>query len=78
MNFSVYVNKALGQKINKFVKELDTTRNTIFREAIELWIAQHQKSKWPPGFFDFTAVKDLPDFKAMTKGMKSLSKDPLQ
>lgn len=39
----------------------------------------HSEAKWPKGFFDFTPIEDVPDFKVFGKELKdNVSEDPLE
>lgn len=78
MNFSVYLNKRMGEKITKMARSLRRSRNSIICEALEEWLISHSRAKWPKHFFDFPPIEDVPDFKALRKDLKdNLSEDPL-
>lgn len=47
---------------------LHTSKNSIVREALEEWINRHNlHSSWPPHFFDFEPIKEVPHFSAYRK-----------
>jgi hypothetical protein len=78
MNFTIYVNKEVAQKIEKLSKSLNRSRNSIVNEALQEWIKHHKSQQWPEHFFDFKPAKDVPDFKALRNELKEPSKDPLK
>lgn len=77
MNFNVYVNKNMGEKIIKIAKASHRSRNSIVTEALELWLKEQQDSKWPEKFFDFVPIEDVPDFNAYRKELQAITEDPL-
>lgn len=77
MNFSIYVNKELADKISKLSKTFRRTRNSVINEALEEWVKKHNKSTWPKNFFEFEAVSDFPTAQELRKGLKTPKKDPL-
>ncbi len=77
-NFNVYVNKKTGERIAKVAKTLHRSRNSIVNEALEEWLNQHSNERWPKNFFDFSPIKEVPDFKALREELtKDISQDPL-
>lgn len=64
MNFNVYLNKKIGEKINKMAELLHRSRNSIINEALEEWLNRHSAS-WPKNFFDYDPVEDTPGFKSL-------------
>lgn len=59
-------------------KSLHRTRNSIINEALEEWMNKHSKAKWPENFFDFSPIKEVPDFKSFRKDLKdNIPDDPL-
>lgn len=78
MNFNVYVPKELGWRLKKVTKELRCSRNSIIAQALREWLNAHQLSEWPKNFFDFEAIGDAPDFKALRSDLlDNISEDPL-
>lgn len=77
MNFNVYVNKNIGEKISKIAKASHRSRNSIVTEALELWLKEQRGSTWPEKFFDFDPIEDVPDFNAYRNELKEMSEDPL-
>jgi len=78
MNFNIYVKKDLGIKITATAKALHKSRNAIINEALEEWLNKHSQSSWPEGFFDFSPIEEVPDFKALRKDLGKVSEDPLK
>lgn len=79
MNFNVYLKKDTGQKVTQIAKKLHRSRNSIVNEALEEWLGKHTKARWPKNFFDFSPIKDTPDFKSFRNDLKdSVSEDPLE
>lgn len=74
MNFNIYLNNDIGEKVGFLAKKLHRSRNSIVSEALEEWVARHSTS-WPENFFQFEAM-DVPDFTSFRKGLKDLSEDP--
>jgi hypothetical protein len=78
MNFNVYVNKENGKRVTQIAKALHRSRNSIINEALEEWLKQHTKTKWPKTFFDFPPIEDVSDFESLRKDLKNnVSEDPL-
>lgn len=78
MNFNVYLNKKTGEKISLIAKNLHRSRNSIINEALDEWVSRHYQSSWPPGFFDFEPIEDVPDFKSLRNDLKNnVKEDPL-
>jgi hypothetical protein len=77
MNFNVYVNKKIGDRLSRIAKSMHRSRNSIINEALEEWLASHSNSKWPSKFFEFSPIEDVPDFKAFRKELKDIPEDPL-
>ncbi len=79
MNFNVYLKKNTGERVTKMAKTLHRSRNSIVNEALEEWLNSHSsKAKWPDGFFDFSPIEDVPNFKELRKDLKdNVSEDPL-
>lgn len=75
MNFNVYLNKEIGEKVKLAAKALHCSRNSIINVALEEWLNHHLKKRWPPGFFDFKPV----DLKLSRSDLEETrSEDPLK
>lgn len=77
MNFNVYINKKIGERINQIATSSHRSRNSIVNEALEEWLYNHTQSHWQENFFEFMPVEDVQDFKASRKNLKAISEDPL-
>lgn len=78
MNFNVYLKKQTGEKVTKIAKSLHRSRNSIVNEALEEWLSKHTKTEWPPDFFNFSPIYDVPDFKEFRNDLQNnISEDPL-
>jgi hypothetical protein len=78
MNFNIYVNKKIGESINKIAHDTHRSRNSIVTEALDEWLSKHSKTQWPDNFFDFHPIKDVPDFKAFRSDLSDITnEDPL-
>jgi len=79
MNFNVYLNKDLGAKVKELTKRLHRSRNSIISEALEEWLENHDSSEWPKDFFDFKAIKEVPNFKQLRQEFSyDSNEDPLE
>lgn len=79
MNFNIYLNRILGERITKMAKHLHRSRNSIIVEALEEWLEKHTQSQWPKNFFSFSPIPDVPDFKASRNELLDMDdKDPLE
>lgn len=78
MNFNVYLKKDTGKRVTQLAKSLHRSRNSIITEALEEWLENHTKTKWPKNFFDYSPIEDVPDFKSLRSDLKdNISEDPL-
>ena len=64
MNFNVYIEDLLGKELEESVQTSGKSRNTIIREAIQLWLEQQRKSQWPQSILDFQGVEDSITFES--------------
>jgi hypothetical protein len=78
MNFNVYLNKAIRERMTKIAKITHRSRNSIVNEALEEWLNKHASTEWPKGFFDFEPINDVPNFKDLRSNLKSFLEDPLE
>lgn len=78
MNFNVYLNKEIGEKISRIAKDRHRSRNSIINEALEKWLEDQTTTKWPKNFFNFSPIEDVPDFKSFRNDVKNnIKEDPL-
>ena len=62
MNISIYLEAPLAKKTQQYADKMGTTRNAIIREAVKVWIIQHEVSVWPKSVLNFEGVYDFPPF----------------
>lgn len=75
MNFNVYVPKDIGAKLSRATEALHCSRNSIVTEALAQWLEVHLPSKWPKGFFAFSPMQDVPDFKALRSDLADVTNE---
>lgn len=75
MNFTVYIEDFMAEKVAAVAKIQGKTRNAIVREAIEEWCERHAISQWEPGFFDFEPIPNTPDFSEYRNEFKTSNED---
>ncbi len=44
MNISIYLEPPLAKKAQQYAEKMGTTRNAIIREAVKVWLLQHDTS----------------------------------
>ena len=64
----IYVPKQVG-------REFHCSRNSIVTEALCDWIQAYRSSRWPEGFFDFTPMDDVPDFKELRSDLQNIDNE---
>lgn len=47
MNFNIYIDDELGQKLENLCQLTGKKRNTLIREALEAWLLQYPMQEWP-------------------------------
>lgn len=77
MNFSIYLDDAMGQQLNELAQETGQSRNALIRQAISLWLEQQNKPKWPKAVLSFEGVKDMPAFESYRSELGVPNEDPL-
>ncbi len=60
MNFNLYINDALGEKVTALGTILHKSRNAIITEAILEYLKNHQS--WSDKFLDFKGINTLEPF----------------
>lgn len=78
MNFNIYLNKDMGAALNRVAKDQHRSRNSIISEALEEWLHNHAKARWPADFFEFAPIDDVPDFKGLRNELSTPLEDPLR
>lgn len=56
MNFNVYLEDELGKQLEATAKVTGKKRNTIVREAIELWLSVQREAQWSSSLLEFEGV----------------------
>ena len=56
MNFNIYVPEELNQELLALSKTSKKTRNTLIREAIEVYLTQQHRHHWPDSILDFEGL----------------------
>ncbi|MEM9274666.1 MAG: ribbon-helix-helix domain-containing protein [Cyanobacteria bacterium P01_F01_bin.143] len=64
MNFNIYIEDPLGNRLEESVKKSGKSRNEIIQEAIQLWLERQQKSQWPQSILDWQGVSDAIKFES--------------
>lgn len=62
MNFNVYINEELSHKLSTICEVTHKKRNTVIREALELYIRQTESVSWPDTILRFKGVQDFSPF----------------
>lgn len=76
MNFNLYLDDQLGERLTEVAKENKKSRNALIREAISLWLRTHEKSQWPDEVMEFEGVPDFPAFESYRKDLAEAREDP--
>lgn len=76
MNFNIYIDDQLGNRLIEVAKESQKSRNALIREAIGLWLNTQEKSTWPEAVMDFEGIDHFPAFEAYRKDLAPVSEDP--
>ena len=58
MNFNVYLDYALAQKLESLSRKQGKKRNAVIREALEAWIIQANSQTWPTTVMDYEGTSD--------------------
>jgi hypothetical protein len=62
MNFNLYLEEELAQKLRALSRSTGKSRNALIREAVQLLITKKQKAQWSPTILNFQGVSDSTDF----------------
>lgn len=69
MNFNLYLDKELSDRLSDLCEKTHKRRNMVIREALEFYLAQHQKQVWPSSILDFKGIKEAFSFEAYRRDM---------
>lgn len=78
MNISLYLEQPLAQKTQQYAKKMGTTRNAIIREALKVWLVQHETASWPNSILNFRGISDAITFEEGRGDLLPPDEDPLQ
>ena len=62
MNFNIYVDDKLGERLTEVAKTSKQSRNSLIREAISVWLKVNEKSQWPDEIMQFKGIHGFPSF----------------
>lgn len=78
MNISIYLEEPLAKKAQQYAEKMGMTRNAMIREAIKIWIIQHEASEWPESVLNFQGVSDFPSFEEGRADFMAPIEDPFK
>ena len=78
MNINIYLEDTLANSLNDYVKKLHKSRNAIIREAVNDWIKNHERRKWPASIITFKGVANLTPFESFRQELLPPDEDPLK
>ncbi|MEA5508722.1 ribbon-helix-helix domain-containing protein [Crocosphaera sp. UHCC 0190] len=64
MNFNIYIEDELGEKLQQVCQVTGKKRNAIIREALVSWLSQHQSPTWPKSIQNFEGDKNIIPFES--------------
>ncbi len=64
MNFNIYIEDELGQKLENICQLTGKKRNTLIREAILSWLSQYPIPQWPESIQNFEGEPDIIPFES--------------
>lgn len=76
MNFNIYIDDQLGERLTEVAKASKQSRNALIREAISAWLSVNEKSQWPDEVMQFQGVRDFPAFESYRDDLKPAQDDP--
>ena len=65
MNFSIYINDALGRKLDKIAKSENVSRNKLITEAIARLVAEKETVEWSEEILNW---QGCPEFELPNRG----------
>ncbi len=72
MHFTVYVNDILSAKLSSLAQEKGKTRNTLVREALDLYLKENAKNQWPQEILAFSGIETkIPSFESLREELSS-------
>ena len=76
MNFNIYLDDRLGERLIIATKESHKSRNALIREAVDLWLKTNENSSWSKQILEFEGVADFPAFESYRDELKNVKDDP--
>ena len=76
MNFNIYIDDQLGEKLTNVAKTSKKSRNAIIREAVSLWLKVNEKSEWPDEILSYKGLPDFPAFESHRDDLAEAKDDP--
>lgn len=76
MNFNIYLDDQLGDRLTEVAKASKQSRNALIREAISVWLKVNEKSHWPDEIMQFEGIKDFPAFESHREDLAPAKDDP--
>jgi len=62
MTFSIHLEDALAERLNRTAKESGKARNALIREALREWLDRRRPREWPPEVMDFQGIPGIARF----------------
>jgi len=75
MTFSIHLEDALAERLNRIAKESGKARNALIREALREWLDRRRPREWPSEVTDFRGIPGIARFERGRKGLKA-PRDP--
>lgn len=76
MNFNIYIDDQLGERLTEVAKTSKKSRNALIREAVALWLKTNEKSQWPEEVLKFEGIEDFPTFESHREDLATTKDDP--
>lgn len=70
MNFSVYLDDEMVERLNCAARESRRTRNAVVREAVAEWLGRWKPSRWPAEILKFHGSRGIARFEDGRKALK--------
>ncbi|MGK7938782.1 MAG: ribbon-helix-helix domain-containing protein [Crocosphaera sp.] len=77
MNFNVYIEDELGEKLQQVCRVTGKKRNAVIREALESWLSQNHLSTWSKLIDNFEGDKKIVPFESYRSELKTPTEEDL-
>ena len=78
MNFNIYLERALGEALQRLAKRRKTTRNALIRKAVEDLVAKETQSQsWSAAVLEWKGDAAFEPFEAHRARIGNPAEDPL-